>query len=203
MKKVLLYFAKFSKMNIGLFFGSFNPVHNGHLLLAQYFAEFTELDQVWFVVSPQNPFKERKNLLDQNQRLALVQDCLVDSPKLRASDIEFHLPIPSYTIDTLTYLKEKHQSRFSLIVGSDNLYHFQKWKNYEEVLRHYSLLVYPRPGFLDAPLLSHEKVTMYDAPVVGISSTFIRKALREGKSIRYFVPNEILDELTSLAFYKR
>ena len=190
-------------MKVGLFFGSFNPIHNGHLMLAQYFAEFTLLDEVWFMVSPQNPFKQRSNLLDQYKRFALVQDCIKDNPRLRASDIEFSLPIPSYTIDTLSYLSESYEHDFYLIMGSDLLVNFKKWKNYESILEHYHIMVYPRGSKSESTLLDHKNVEMVDAPRFEISSTFIRKAIRNGKSVRHFVPDSILDELQSSIFYKQ
>src|ERR1043166_5303435 len=164
-------------MKIGLFFGSFNPIHCGHMMIAGYMAEFTDLEQVWFVVSPHNPLKQKHTLLQDYHRLALVRTAIADHRKLKASDIEFKLPKPSYTIHTLTYLQEKFPAhQFVLLLGSDNLVTFHKWKNYEQILEHYELYIYPRKESTGEELSNHPKVKLFPAPLVELSSTFIREA---------------------------
>ncbi|MDQ3193038.1 MAG: nicotinate (nicotinamide) nucleotide adenylyltransferase [Bacteroidota bacterium] len=191
-------------MKTGLFFGSFNPVHIGHMILANYMAEFTDLQQVWFVVSPHNPFKQKKTLLDEHHRLEMVKLAIGDNPKLKASDIEFKLPQPSYTIDTLTYLKEKYpKHEFALIVGEDNLLNFQKWKNFEQILDQYQLYVYPRVGSNEHALKDHPKVNFVDAPVIELSSSFIRQAIKNKKDIRYMLPNDSARYIEEMNFYKK
>lgn len=176
----------------GLFFGSFNPIHIGHLILAEYFATQTELDEVWLVVTPQNPLKKKDSLLDQYLRLDLVNRAILDNPRLRASDIEFQLPKPSYTIHTLVYLEEKYPDRqFSLIMGEDNLVSLPRWKNYEELLHRFDLWVYPRVGQSPTALAGHPRVHLVQAPVIEISSTQIRENLRNGRSVRYLLPEQI------------
>jgi len=188
---------------IGLFFGSFNPVHIGHTALANYMLSFQNLDEVWLVVSPQNPLKDKKTLLNQNHRLHLLNLALEDQNKIKSCDIEFSLPVPSYTIHTLTHLKEKYpETAFSLIMGSDNLTGLHKWKNYEEILKKYSVLVYPRPGFTENPYPNLSSVIITDAPLIEISSTFIRNALREKKDIRYFLHPAVWDYLSSTNYYR-
>lgn len=197
--------ATFTALNveIGLFFGSFNPIHIGHLVLANYMLEFTPLEEIWFVVSPQNPFKEKNSLLDQNQRLYLVNLAIEDHPRMRSSNIEFALPQPSYTIHTLVHLHEKYpQHHFSLLLGQDNLKNFSKWKNYEEILKKYKLYVYPRPGSEPSEFDRHPSVIFTDAPVIDISSTFIRKGLKEKKNLRFFLPQKVWEELESSDTYK-
>lgn len=191
---------------VGLFFGSFNPIHNGHLMLAQYFVSFTNLDEVCLVVSPQNPFKKKNTLLDQHQRLAFVKDAIEGNPSLKASDIEFQLPIPSYTIDTLTYLKEKNPNQdFVLIMGADNLKSFKKWKNHELILKHHKIFVYPRTIDFDLEdeWKNHPQIRLVDAPKIEVSSSFIRKAIQERKSIRYFLPENIYDYVFNNSFYQK
>jgi nicotinate-nucleotide adenylyltransferase len=178
----------------GLFFGSFNPIHIGHLILAEYFATQTELDEVWLVVTPQNPLKKKDSLLDQYLRLDLVNRAILDNPRLRASDIEFQLPKPSYTIHTLVHLEEKYRDRqFSLIMGEDNLVSLPRWKNYEELLNRFDLWVYPRVGQSPTALAGHPRVHLVQAPVIEISSTQIRENLRNGRSVRYLLPEQIHD----------
>lgn len=190
-------------MHIGLFFGSFNPIHVGHLILANYMLEFTPMEELWFVVSPQNPFKEKNSLLDQNQRLYLVNLAIEDYPRMRASNIEFSLPQPSYTIHTLVNLREKYpQHTFSLILGQDNLKHFAKWKNYEEILKHYTLYVYPRPKAEASEFDRHPSVHMTEAPVIEVSSTFIRQAIKDKKDLRYFLPSRVWEEVERSDLYK-
>lgn len=188
-------------MKIGLFFGSFNPVHHGHLIIANYIVQTTGLDEVWFVVSPQNPFKKAGSLLNENHRLQLVQLAIEGEKKLRASNIEFKLPRPSYTADTLIYLKERYPSyHFSIILGSDSFRNITKWKNAEMILRDYPLIVYKRPGF-EMPETVPEGVTVTDAPLLEISSTHIRYMIRTGKSIRFLVPDVVKDEIDRNMYY--
>ncbi|MCS6819580.1 MAG: nicotinate (nicotinamide) nucleotide adenylyltransferase [Chitinophagales bacterium] len=179
-------------MHIGLFFGSFNPIHHGHLIIANYIVETTDLEKIWFVVSPQNPFKQKETLLNEYDRLHLVRLGIGDNLKLSASDIEFKLPRPSYTIDTLTFLKEKYPSHvFSLIMGSDNLLTLHKWKNYELILKHHRLYVYKRRGFTENPYSNHENVVMLDVPLLDISASFIREHIARKISMQYFLPEKV------------
>ena len=176
-------------MKIGLYFGSFNPIHNGHLIIAQAVLELTEMEEVWFIVSPQNPFKRNKNLLHEFDRIDMVRLAIEDNDRFKASDIEFNMPKPSYTIDTLMYLKERNTGYdFKLIIGGDNLVIFPKWKNSQKIMEEFGLIVYPRPGETTTKKTDYPKVTFIDAPLLDISATFIRKCIREGKSIRYLVP---------------
>lgn len=191
-------------MRIGLFFGSFNPIHVGHMVLGNYMVSFTDLEQVWFVVSPHNPLKEKSSLLHQNQRLHMVNLAIGDHPNLKSSNIEFSLPQPSYTINTLVHLKEKFPNHeFSLIMGADNLQSFHKWKNYEEILKHYSLYVYPRPGYEGGEWMNHPKVKITDAPLIEISSTFIRNAIKNKKDVSFFVPPTVWQYIDEMSFYKK
>lgn len=191
-------------MHIGLFFGSFNPVHVGHMVLANYMASFTELEQVWFIVSPHNPLKEKSSLLDQNQRLHMVNLAIGDSNQFKSNNIEFGLPQPSYTINTLAHLKEKYpQHRFSLIMGEDNLESFTKWKNYEEILKQHNLFVYPRPGCNPGDLKNHKKIIMTNAPVIELSSTMIRQSIKNKKDVSFFVPKAVWEYLDEMHFYKK
>jgi nicotinate-nucleotide adenylyltransferase len=195
---------KFKKNEIGLFFGSFNPIHNGHMIIANYILEYSDLDRIFFVVSPQNPFKEKAKLLEDHHRLALVREAIGDTDKYIASDIEFKMPIPSYTIDTLTYLKEKYpEKRFSVIMGSDNLQTFRKWKNYEQILKYHKLIVYPRPGFETDEYADNEKVEFLDAPLMEISSSFIRQAVKEKRDVRYFMPESAWKYMREMHFYEK
>lgn len=187
---------------IGLFFGSFNPIHIGHLIIANYMANYTDLDEVWFVVSPQNPFKEKKNLGNMYDRLEMVNLAIEDSEKLRASNIEFNLPKPSYTIDTLVHLTAKYpDNEFVLIMGEDNLTGLHKWKNADILLRDYKIVVYPRPGYDGGDLKNHPSVTVTDTPVMELSSTFIRKAIKENKNVQFFVPEKVLDFIDKKGLY--
>jgi nicotinate-nucleotide adenylyltransferase len=180
------------KSRIGLFFGSFNPIHTGHMIIAGVMSETTDLKKVWFVVSPQNPFKTSSSLLHEFDRYDMVQAAIADNYKLEVSDVEFHLPRPSYTIDTLAYLSEKHPGKeFVLILGEDNLDGFVRWKNHERILEYYGLYVYPRPHSKPSPLIHHPRVTMVQAPIVDISATFIRDCVRQGRSVRYLVPDPV------------
>ncbi|MCL7988452.1 nicotinate (nicotinamide) nucleotide adenylyltransferase [Sphingobacterium sp. lm-10] len=189
---------------IGLFFGSFNPVHVGHLIIANYMAHYTTLDEVWFVVSPQNPFKTKKSLANMYDRLEMVNLAIKDSDRLRASDIEFSLPQPSYTIDTLVYLKERYPDHdFVLIMGEDNLAGFQKWKNADIILRDYNILVYPRPSYKAGELIAHPAVTRTDTPQMELSSTAIRKAIQAGQSVQFMTPDTVIDFIEKKGLYSR
>lgn len=191
-------------MHVGLFFGSFNPVHIGHLALANYMLSFTDMEQVWFVISPHNPLKNKAGLLNQNDRLHLVNLALDFNPKIKASNIEFDLPQPSYTINTLTHLKEKFpENRFSLIMGRDNLQTFNKWKNYEEILKRHHIYVYPRVKSESSEFDTHEKVHLTEAPVMEISSTFIRKAIKDKKNVQYFMHAKVWEYIDEMNFYKK
>lgn len=191
------------RKKIGLFFGSFNPIHMGHLMIAQYMAHFEEMDEVWFVVSPHNPLKQKRSLANMFDRLEMVEGSILRAEKLRASMVEFSLPQPSYTVDTLIHLKEKHPLfEFVLIMGSDNLFTLHKWKNYEILLRDHTIAVYPRPGYAGHPLESHPSVRMTKTPLVEISSTFVRKAIKNKKSIQFFVPDFALDFIEKKGLYQ-
>ncbi len=189
---------------IGLFFGSFNPVHTGHMIIAEFMAERSEVDRVWMVVSPQNPHKKKSTLANDYDRLHLVKLAIGDNTKLDASDIEFSLPKPSYTIDTLTYLKEKYPDKeFSLIMGGDNLGTLHKWKNYELILQHHDILVYKRPEYELGELQNHPRIKLLEAPLLNISASYIRKQLREGHSIRYLVPDRVHDAIIADKIYHK
>jgi nicotinate-nucleotide adenylyltransferase len=188
---------------IGLFFGSFNPVHVGHLIIASQVVEQTDRDEVWFVVSPQNPFKRKASLLDQRQRLHLVRLAIGDDDRLRASDVEFGLPVPSYTVDTLAHLGERHPAHdFALIMGSDNLQSLPKWKNAPVLLDRYRMLVYPRPGFDGGALREHPAVRWLDLPLLQISATLVRRAIAEGRSTRYLLPDPVYRYVEEMGFYR-
>ncbi len=191
-------------MKVGLFFGSFNPIHVGHMVLANYFLEYSDLKKIWFVVSPQNPLKEKKTLLPEHHRLQLVKLAIGDNVSMKASDIEFKLTQPSYTINTLTYLKEKYpKNEFVLIMGADNLENFHKWKNYEQILKQYEVYVYPRKETIENDLFRHPKVKLYDAPLMEISSTFIRKSIKEKKDVRYYLPANVWEYIKEMHFYEK
>lgn len=189
-------------MKIGLFFGSFNPIHTGHLIIASTILNESELDKVWFVVSPQNPFKTQATLLHEFDRLDLVRLAIKEDDRLEACDIEFSMPKPSFTIDTLMYLKEKHPSyTFQLIMGEDNLTHFHRWKNHQEILNQFEVCVYPRPTSKETKFHNHEKVKMISASMTDISATYIRKCVQEGKSIQYLVPEEVKLQIEAKKFF--
>jgi len=191
-------------MKVGLFFGSFNPIHVGHLVLANYMLEYTDLERIWFIVSPHNPLKKKSTLLDEKQRLQMVDLAIGDNIKLKASNIEFNLPQPSYTIVTLTYLKEKYpQHEFVLIMGADNLENFHKWKNYEEILKHHQLYIYPRPESDGGKLKDHPQIKLINAPLMEISSTAIRQAIKEKKDMRYFMPEAVWQYIKEMHFYEK
>lgn len=190
--------------SIGLFFGSFNPIHIGHLIIAQHVLEHAGLDRIWFVVSPHNPLKERRTLARDSDRLHLVRLAIEDNPRFHASNVEFQLPKPSFTVDTLAYLREQYpETAFHLLMGGDNLATLAKWKNHEILLRDYPILVYRRPGQPDTPFDQHPGVRFFDAPLLDISATFIREQIREGKSIRYLVPDAVFAYLEGSALYRR
>lgn len=187
---------------IGLFFGSFNPIHMGHLIIANVMAQNTDLDKVWLVVSPQNPFKPSKGLLHEFDRYDLVKAAIADNHKLEVSDVEFHLPKPSYTIHTLAYLTEKYPNKeFKVIIGEDNLENFTKWKNHEQILNQYGLYVYPRPHVTNSDLKRHPQVTIVEAPMIDISATYIRNCIKNNKSIRYLVPETVENMIRMKNFY--
>ncbi len=180
------------KTRIGLFFGSFNPIHMGHMIIAGIMSETTDLKKVWFVVSPQNPFKKSGSLLHEFDRYDMVKAAIADNYKLEVTDVEFHLPRPSYTIDTLTYLSEKHPDKeFVVILGEDNMEEFVRWKNHEKILEYFGLYVYPRPNARPTTSLNHPRVKMVRAPLIDISATFIRGCVRNGQSVRYLVPDPV------------
>ena len=173
-------------MKIGLFFGSFNPVHIGHMIIANYMANYTDLEQVWLVVSPHNPLKEKSDLINMYDRLEMAKLATEETLNIRVSDVELKLPQPSYTIDTLTFLHEKYpEHEFSLIMGSDNLTSIKKWKNYELILRDYHIHIYPRPGFEIQEFKDHPSITITETPLMELSATFIRKAVKEGKNVHF------------------
>jgi nicotinate-nucleotide adenylyltransferase len=187
---------------IGLFFGSFNPVHVGHMIIANYMATHTDLDEVWMVVSPHNPLKPKKTLARDHDRLHLVRLAIGDNPHLRASDVEFGLPKPSYTIDTLLYMREKHPGKqFCLIMGGDNLGTLHKWKNYELLLRDYPIYVYQRPSYELGELEGHPNVHIQEAPLLQLSASYIRKCLKEGRSVQYMVPDAVYQYLEETSIY--
>ncbi len=194
------------KNKIGLYFGTFNPIHIGHLVIANHMVEFSDLDEVWFVVTPQSPFKTKKSLLDDHHRYQMVFEATKDYPKLKPSKIEFDLPQPNYTINTLVHLGEKYGTahQFSLIMGSDNLKSFHKWKNYETILENHSLYVYPRisEGEIEHRFKDHAKIQKVAAPIMEISSTFIRKQHKAGKDIRAMLPDPVWIYMDGMNFYR-
>ncbi|MGV8096889.1 MAG: nicotinate (nicotinamide) nucleotide adenylyltransferase [Mangrovibacterium sp.] len=191
-------------MKIGLYFGTFNPIHIGHMVIANYMVEFTEIQQLWFVISPQNPFKEEKHLLKDYHRLAMVNRAIEDDNRFRASSIEFKLPKPSYTIDSLTYLREAYPNHeFYLLMGSDNLKHFHKWKNADLILKDHHLLVYPRPGDQIQGMELHPHIHIVNAPLMEISASFVRQAIAAGKNMSCFIPSKAYQYLTEMNFYRK
>ena len=190
-------------MKIGLYFGSFNPIHVGHLIIANFMATNTDLNQVWLIVSPHNPLKNKATLADNYVRLHLCNLAIANNNYLLSSDIEFNLPTPSYTVDTLAYLKEKYpKNKFVLIMGGDNLESLHKWKNYKYLLANYQIYVYNRPNSDVSAYLDNPVVKFYDAPLIDTSSTYIRKAIQQGQSIRYLVSDEVIEELEKSGLYK-
>ncbi|OCX50863.1 nicotinic acid mononucleotide adenylyltransferase [Mucilaginibacter sp. PPCGB 2223] len=191
-------------MKIGLLFGSFNPIHIGHLIIANYMANHTDLDKVWLVVSPQNPLKKYGDLINTYDRLEMARLATDHADNLEVSDVELKLPQPSYTIDTLTHLKEKYpQHEFAIIMGSDNLVTLHKWKNYKILLRDYQIYVYPRPGYENTDLATHPSVHITMTPLMELSATFIRKSIAEKKSVQFFVPDPVLKFIESKGLYRK
>ena len=191
-------------MKIGLYFGSFNPVHVAHLIIANHVLNETDIEKVWLVVSPQNPFKQENSLLNEYHRLHLVRTATEEDNRIKASDIEFALPKPSYTVNTLTYLAEKHpEHQFAIIMGSDSFQKLYKWKNYEEILRKYKIFVYPRPGITETPFDKHPAVNFVNAPLMDISSTFIRKAIKEKKDVRFYLHQNVWQCIQESGFYNK
>lgn len=191
------------KAHVGLFFGTFNPVHVGHMIIAQHMLEYSDMDQLWFMVTPHNPHKKKSTLLDDRQRLHMVDLAITDHVRMKASDEEFALPQPSYTVTTLTHLSEKYpDKKFSLIMGMDNLESFHKWKNFDRIIEQHDLYVYPRPGHDGGQFKDHLKVHIVDAPNMEISATRIRAALQDGKDMSYMVPKEVWEYLKSGSFYR-
>lgn len=191
--------------NIGLYFGTFNPIHVGHLAIANHMAEFSTLDEIWMVVTPHNPFKKKSSLLDNHHRLEMVRLATDHYPKLKPSNIEFDLPQPNYTVNTLAVLEEKYPDyQFNLIMGEDNLKSLHKWKNYEVILERYSIFVYPRisEGTVEHQFTDHPKIAMVDAPIMEISSTFIRKSIANAKNIRPLLPEAVWQYCDEMNFYR-
>lgn len=191
-------------MKVGLYFGSFNPIHIGHLVIANYMAEHSDLDQVWFVVTPHNPFKNKASLLDNYERLEMVHLATKDYDKLRPSDIEFKLPQPNYTVNTLAYIQEKYpKNTFSLIMGEDNLKSFHKWKNHEVILENHHIYVYPRiaNGQIETRFNGHAKIHNVDAPIMQLSSTYIRKAIKNRINAKPMLPKHVWEYIDNMGFY--
>jgi nicotinate-nucleotide adenylyltransferase len=190
-------------MKIGLFFGSFNPVHVGHMILANYMLEYTDLESIRFVTSPQNPLKDKDSLLSESERLKMVNMALVDNEKMQASDVEFKMPKPSYTIDTLEVLKKRSpENEYVIIMGTDNLENLHKWKDYEKILEQYEIYVYSRSTSEGGELRNHLKVKLFDAHLVEMSSTFVRQAIKENRDVRYLVPTPVWNYIKRKGFYK-
>lgn len=190
-------------MNIGLYFGSFNPVHIGHLIIANHVLNESPVDKLWFIISPQNPFKQENSLLNEYHRLHLVRIATEEDNRIKASDIEFGLPKPSYTVNTLAYLAEKYpEHKFSIVMGSDSFQNLSKWKNYEVIVKNYPVYVYMRPGFEINNNIGAD-LHVLNAPLLQLSSTEIRKLIKEGKSVRYMIPDKVLEEIEKGGYYKK
>ncbi len=193
-------------MKIGLYFGTFNPIHIGHLIIANHMAEYSDLDQIWMVVTPHNPHKQKNTLLDDYHRLHMVHLATEDYPKIQPSDIEFKLPQPNYTVNTLAHLQEKFpKHEFSLIMGEDNLNSLHKWKNYEVILQNHDIFVYPRfnSGEIDKQFVNHPKIHRVGAPVIELSSSFIRESIKNGKNVVPMLPNKVWEYVEHNMFYKK
>jgi nicotinate-nucleotide adenylyltransferase len=193
-------------MKIGLYFGTFNPIHVGHMIIANHMAEHSDLNQIWMVVTPHNPLKQKSTLLDDYHRLHLVNLATEEYPKIKASDIEFKLPQPNYTVNTLAHLKDKYpQHEFSLIMGEDNLNSLHKWKNYEFIIEHHEIYVYPRlnSGAIDEQFVTNSKIHRLGAPVIELSSTFIRECIKNKKNIRPLLPEKVWEYIDHNNFYKK
>jgi nicotinate-nucleotide adenylyltransferase len=194
-----------SKKRIGLYFGTFNPIHVGHLIIANYIVEFSDLDEVWMVVTPHNPNKKKNTLLNDMHRLTMVRIAIEDYPKLKASNVEFDLEQPNYTVNTLAHLEEKYSDfNFCLIMGEDNLKSFHKWKNYEVILERYSIYVYPRvsEGRVKTKFSIHSNIQRVNAPKIELSSTFIRDGIKAGKNIRPMLPDAVWKYVDEMHFYR-
>jgi len=190
-------------MKIGLYFGSFNLIHNGHLIIAQHFLEETDLEKIWFVVSPQNPFKQNHSLLNEYHRLFLVQKAIEGESNMKAVDIEFSLPKPSYTIDTMTYLEEKYpEHQFCIIMGSDSFQNLEKWRSGSLIMTRYPIYIYVRSGFEVDQNKITENIVVLKAPLLDISASLIRKKIGEGKSVRYLIPDSVNEEIVNAGYYK-
>lgn len=193
-------------MKVGLYFGTFNPIHIGHVIIANHMAEYSDLDQIWMVVTPHNPLKKKKTLLDDHQRLQMVFLATQDYPKLKPSDIEFRLPQPSYTVNTLAHLQEKFPTHeFSLIMGEDNLNSLHKWKNYEVILKNHDVYVYPRinSDVINPDIEASARIHRVEAPVIEISSTFIRESIKEGKNVQPLLPQKVWQYVEHNIFYRK
>ena len=187
---------------VGLYSGSFNPIHHGHVMLANYLVEFSDLDELWFVVTPQNPLKKKEDLLDDDKRLKMVQLAVGDDPRFHVSDVEMHLPTPSYTINTLTVLSEQYPDcHFVFICGMDSLQNLKNWREYKKILDNYELLVFPREGYDGGDLINYPSVTVLDTPILEISSTFIRQSIKEGRDVRHFVPEKVFRYMKEKRLY--
>ena len=187
---------------VGIYSGSFNPIHHGHVMLANYLVEFSDLDELWFVVTPQNPLKKKEDLLDDDERLKMVQLALGDDLRFHVSDIEMHLPTPSYTINTLTALSEQHPDcEFVFICGMDSLQNFKNWREYQKILDNYELLVFPREDYDGGELINYPSVTVLKTPILEISSTFIRQCVKEGRDVRHFMPEKAFQYMKEQQFY--
>jgi len=191
------------KLKTGLFFGSFNPIHVGHLIIANYMANFSGLNEVWLVVSPHNPLKLKAGLANMYDRLEMARLATENAPQLKVSDLEFKLPQPSYTVDTLAHLRERYPNKeFVLIMGADNLVSLKKWKNYEVLLKDYHIHVYPRPGANVSEWENHPSITFTDTPEMEISSTFLRKAIKDKKNVQFFTPDKVLEFIEQKNMYR-
>ncbi|CAI8158355.1 MAG: Nicotinate-nucleotide adenylyltransferase [Polaribacter sp. SA4-10] len=198
--------AKSNKIKIGLYFGTFNPIHSGHLIIANHMVEHSDLDEIWLVVTPHNPFKNKSSLLDNHHRFEMVYKATENYSKIKPSDVEFKLPQPNYTIYTLAHLTDLYPDKeFSLIMGEDNLKSFHKWKNFETILEHHQIYVYPRisDGNPDIPLVNHKKINKIEAPVVQISSTMIRNGIKSGKNIQPLLSKEVWEYIDEMNFYRK